>query len=164
MNVRPYTEADLQAVAAAFTASVHILAAGDYTKEQRTVWAPQPPDLALWQKRLARLQTLVAVAGPDLAGFVSYQPIGHVEYLYVAPEYARNGVASLLYESVEDGLSRAGVTEVSVESSIVARPFFAKSGFFMTEVQDVFVSGYSFRRYAMRKRIEPIQRTHEDAP
>ena len=155
MYIRPYTEADLQAVAAAFTSSVHILAAGDYTEEQRTVWAPQPPDLSYWRKRLALLQTLVAVEGADLTGFISYEPSGHIEYLYVAPQYSRQGVASLLYETVEDRLARAGVTEVSVESSIVARPFFATRGFFVTDVQDVFLSGHSFRRYAMRQRIEP---------
>ena len=154
MNIRPYIEADLHAVAAVFTSSVHILAAGDYTESQRTAWAPQPPDLAQWQKRLALLETLVAFDGEDLAGFISYEPIGHVEYLYVAPRYSRKGVASLLYESVEDRLSLAGVKEVSVESSIVARRFFTRLGFVATEVQDVFVKGYSFRRYAMRKRIE----------
>ena len=87
----------------------------------------------------------------------------HIEYLYVTPQYSRQGVASLLYESLEDRLARAGVTEVSVESSIVARPFFATRGFFVTDVQDVFLSGYSFRRYAMRKRIEPRNRAKRGA-
>ena len=43
MIIRPYTPADLEAVAQLFTASVHQVAASHYDETQRTAWAPQPP-------------------------------------------------------------------------------------------------------------------------
>lgn len=157
MIIRPYTPADLEPVARLFTASVHEVAASHYDAQQRAAWAPQPPDLAVWQKRLAPLTTLVAelVAEENsrLAGFLSYEDDGHIDLLYTAPGSTRTGVASRLYHEAETGLAEAGATELFTEASLVARPFFERQGFEVTEEQNVTRNGVSFRRFAMRKRL-----------
>lgn len=135
MNVRPYTDADLEAVAAVFTSSVHVLAGAAHDETQRRAWAPQPPDLHHWRKRVSHFQSFVAVEGAEVAGFISYEPHGHIELLYVAPSYARRGVASLLYGHVERALLSAGVTELYTEASLVAKPVFERLGFVLTEEQ-----------------------------
>jgi putative acetyltransferase len=91
MNVRSYTDADLEAVAVVFTSSVHVLAASAYDETQCRAWAPQAPDLHDWRRRLRHLQTFVAVEGAEVAGFISYAPNGHIELLYVAPSTAGVG-------------------------------------------------------------------------
>lgn len=157
MKVRSYTDADLEAVAAVFTSSVHVLAAAAYDETQRAAWAPQPPDLYYWRKRLRLLRTLVAVQGAEVAGFVSYEPNGHIALLYVAPSYARRGVASLLYGHAENALLSTGVAEFFTEASLVAKPAFERFGFVVTEEQEVSLGGSSFRRYAMRKQLVAAQ-------
>lgn len=153
MIVRPYTDSDLEAVVAVFTSSIHVLAAAAYDEKQRMAWAPQPPDLSYMRRRLQPLQTFVAVAGDDIAGFNSFELNGHIDFLYVAPGYARRGVASLLYRRVENALLSAGVRKLFTEASIVARPVFERFGFVVTEEQEVSLRGSSFRRYAMRKHV-----------
>ena len=155
MIIRPYTPADLEAVAQLFTASVHQVAASHYDETQRAAWAPQPPKLNTWQERLAPLQTLVAEENGRLAGFLSYEDDGHIDLLYTAPGSTRTGVASRLYHAAEAALAEAGATELFTEASLVARPFFERQGFEVTEEQNVTRNNVSFRRFAMRKQLPP---------
>ena len=164
MKVRPYADADLAAVVQVFTTAVHGLCLTNYSEEQCEAWAPQPPDLGDWVKRLQPLRTIVAVEGGHVAGFISYEPNGHIDLLYVAPQYARRGVASSLYSRVETSLVSAGVAELSTEASLVARPFFERVGFMVTEEQEVSLRGSSFRRFAMRKLVAAQPGVPADGP
>lgn len=150
MNARPYGSADLGAVAALFTASVHELGATFYSAEQCEAWAPRPPDLDAWVRRLAELNTLVALDENGLAGFASFAANGHIDLLYTAPHAARLGAASLLLKHVERALP--GI-ELFTEASLIAKPFFHRHGFQVTEVQEVVWRGIAFRRFAMRKGV-----------
>lgn len=148
MNVRAYTEADLATIASLFTVSVHELGASHYDLSQREAWAPIPPDLETWATRLASLHTLLASEGSKLVGFISYELNGHIEFLYTGPGFERRGVASLLYQHVQNALS--GI-ELFTEASVVAKPFFLRQGFYVVEEQRVIRQGIAFRRFAMRK-------------
>jgi putative acetyltransferase len=145
------TMRDVGAIAALFTASVHELAAAHYDAAQRTAWAPQPPDLGHWRERLANLQTLVAECGSRMAGFISYAPDGHIDLLFTSPAYARQGIATLLYHRAELALCESGVRHLFTEASLVARPFFERQGFRVTQEQLVDLRGAQFRRFAMSK-------------
>jgi putative acetyltransferase len=153
VDIRPYTGEDLVALVAIFTASVHELAAPYYTSQQLDAWAPRPPKVAPWFERLQAVETLVAAHGGALAGFISYNPHGHIGLLYTSPAYARRGVASLLYNCVEGRLTSLGVSEIFTEASLAARPFFEHFGFVVAAEDVVQLRGLSLRRYAMRKRI-----------
>jgi len=60
MHERPYQSTDLPRIVEVYTASIRALAAPFYSPEQLAAWAPDSPDLARWQQRLAQLQTVVA--------------------------------------------------------------------------------------------------------
>lgn len=151
--LREATPADAPALAALFTASVHVLASAYYTPEQLAAWAPQLPDIAGWRERLGALRTIVAEVAEEPAGFIAYAADGHIELLFVAPEHARRGLASRLYADVEEALAACGVSELRTEASEAARAFFAGRGFVVVEAQEAARGGQRLRRYAMRKRI-----------
>jgi putative acetyltransferase len=153
VDIRPYTSEDLAALVNVFTASVHELAAPYYTSQQLDAWAPRPPKVALWYERLQALETVVATHGAALTGFISYNSHGHIDLLYTSPAYARRGVASLLYSSVEGTLTSLGVLEIFTEASLGARPFFEHFGFVVAAEDIIQLRGHSLRRYAMRKAI-----------
>lgn len=158
MNIREYQIEDLNQVVRLFTESVHGLTAAAHDATQREAWASLEPDLSFWRGRLNSLNALVAESGADLAGFISYEPNGHIDLLYTAPAYARCGVASSLYARIEKILSASGIVDLCTESSIVARPFFERHGFRVTEEQRVAVRGVAFQRYAMHKSLNAAQR------
>ncbi len=152
MKLRSYREADAEALAEIFTASVHALALTHYSVEQRHVWAPVPPDIAEWRERFSKLHTIVAEEGGACLGFIAYEINGHIDLLYAAPDAARRGVASaLLQEAVTQVLAAGEAVALFTEASLVAAPFFRRHGFEIIEEQNVIRRGVSFRRFAMRK-------------
>ncbi|AZT83623.1 GNAT family N-acetyltransferase [Marinobacter sp. NP-4(2019)] len=154
MNFRNYTEADAERLAGVFTSSVHSLATAEYDARQRDAWAPIPPDLDAWRHRLGQLHTIIAEENGQCLGFLSYEPDGHIELLYTAPDAARKGVASALLEEAARQLSEGfGVTDLYTEASLVAAPFFLRHGFDTIEEQTVSRNGVNFRRFAMQRTL-----------
>ncbi len=167
LGIRSYRAADLSAVAQLFTSSVHALSIEHYDASHRAAWAPRPPDLDEWQRRLAALRTLVAEEDSHLAGFLSYQPHGHIEFLYVAPPFVRRSVATALLQHAEAVLTSLGVRKLTTEASLVARPFFERQGFVVTEEQvteeqQVERRGVHFRRFAMTKYLASSRTVNND--
>src|SRR5690606_29628028 len=106
------------------------------------------------QQRLDAMETLVAEEGSALAGFISYEPNGTIDLVFTAPNFARKGIASALYNEAEQQLKERGVQELHTESSVVARPFFESHGFEVVEEQRVTVRGAQFLRFNMRKQLK----------
>jgi putative acetyltransferase len=152
VQLRPFTDADLDAVVALFTASVHGLTAAYYDAAQRAAWAPPNADLDAWRARLVD-RVLLAESTGTLAGFIAFAPQGQIKFLYTDPGLARRGVATALYQAAEAELRELGVEEASTEASAVARSFFARQGFEVIEKQRITRGGVELHRYAMRKRL-----------
>lgn len=154
MNFRNYTEADTESLAGVFTSSVHSLATTEYDAVQRDAWAPVPSDLDAWRHRFGQLHTTIAEENGQCLGFLSYEPDGHIDLLYTAPDAARRGIASaLLEEAARRLLEDFGVTDLYTEASLVAVPFFLRHGFDTIEEQTVSRNGVNFRRFAMRRKL-----------
>ena len=153
IHVRKYQIQDLSPLVRVFTDSVHELTATAYDETQRFAWASRTPHLDSWQQRLESLETLVAEDGHHLAGFISYDHEGHIDLIFTAPNYARQGVASTLYREAEKNLRALGVTELNTEASVVARPFFQNHGFEVVEEQRATIRGNHLLRYVMRKTL-----------
>ena len=151
MVTRPYKDDDLEATAAVFTAAVHEGAATHYDALQRDAWAPQPLDVEHWRKRLAPLEKRIAEVNATVVGFLTFERNGHIDHLFVSPKHTRQGIASALLRSAEAELASAGVPQFFTEASLVARPFFERHGYVVTEEQTVDRNGVSLRRFAMMK-------------
>jgi putative acetyltransferase len=149
MSIRPYAEQDLADIVAVFTDSVHHIASRSYTPEQLAAWAPTSPDLNQWRARLSGVETLVAESRGVIAGFLSFTSNGHIEFLFTAPTFARQGVASLLYQAAMQRLTASGVETLTTDASLEALPFFESRGLKVWKEQTVERNGVKFRRFAM---------------
>ncbi len=154
MNIRPYRDADLEAVARLYTESVHTNAAAHYDANQRAAWAPRPPNLTTWRKRMSELQMLLAEEDGQLAGMIGYELDGHIDLLFTAPGFTRRGIASSLHQAAALALAAQNVKALFTEASLVARPFFLRQGYEVVEEQYVERNGAVLRRFAMRKRLD----------
>lgn len=154
MNIRSFESSDLAEIAQLFTDAVHVGAARDYDAAQRSAWAPIPADTEFWQARLAKVHTLIAERDARMLGFISYEDDGHIDLLFTSPNCTRQGVASALYERVEAALRAQGVRELFTEASLVARPFFERHEFGVTEQEVVRRRDVDFIRFRMRKTLQ----------
>lgn len=153
--LRDYRAQDLQALVELFSASVHQLAADDYAQAQRQAWAPAQADMPAWNVRLTALELLIAEDNRQLAGFIGFTSDGHIDLLFTAPRYARQGVAATLYAAAQTRIKATGATSAFTEASLTARPFFARQGFSVEQAQTVVRGAVTLQRFAMRKSLRP---------
>lgn len=153
-QLRPYQSRDLPAIIALFQASVSQLTTQHYDAAQRQAWAPANAELSAWQTHLASIELIIAEDGRVMAGFIGFSLDGHIDLLYCAPSYARQGVASALYAAAEQRLQAAGARKLFTEASLVAQTFFAGQGFSVQQAQTVARGAVMLPRMLMHKTLE----------
>lgn len=128
-TLRPMLPGDVAALAAVFRASIAVLGAEDYDEEQREAWAARADDEAAFAKSLTGALTLVAAGEGIAVGFVSLAGLDKIAMLYVDPDHARQGIASMLLDALVRLAGARGAMTLSVDASDCARDFFAARGF-----------------------------------
>jgi len=129
VSLRPYLPADARRCAAIFRAAIEEIASDDYSEAQCAAWAARADDEAAFGGRLASMLTLAAAVDDELAGFASLKGEGHVEMVYVDPEFARQGVGAALLDALEKIARGRGATKLTAEVSDTAKPLFDRRGF-----------------------------------
>jgi len=152
VSLRLATATDSAAVAAIFHEAIRVLAAADYPPDQIEAWAGAP-DPARWRARISdpRRELWIAEIDGSVAGFCDLEADGHVDTLYVHPNFAGRGVASSLLQQIEARAAARGLSRLYTEASLTARPVFTRHGFVVIAPQDVPRGGVVLRNYRMEK-------------
>ena len=79
---------------------------------------------------------------------------GYLHSLFVHKDYQRGGVGSLLLSAVEKRAREYGVSEITSEVSLTARPFFEKRGYEVIKVQKRRANRLELTNFVMRKRLK----------
>jgi putative acetyltransferase len=145
--VREYRPSDLSAVVTLFQRTVREVNARDYSPFQISAWAPDPPDLDAWSKRLSSGAVFVAERHGDIVGFIRIEANGNLDLLYVAAEFQRQGVAKALFDQVLSWASSRGIKRFVSEVSVTAKPFFERVGFRVLRSQVIERHGISIDKF-----------------
>jgi putative acetyltransferase len=134
-------------------------AAAHYDDRQRAAWSARRTP-AGHRRMLQESVTFVAVAGAEIAGFVSVvlHPVagscaGEVDQLFVDPRHGGRGVARLLLDAVAAAAADAGATELSTHASWRAVPVFEALGYRRCETETVDLDGVTLTRVLMRRTL-----------
>lgn len=152
--IRPYVASDASTLTSLFRSSVREIASSDYTASQIREWAPDLIDEVRFGQKCLSRPTWVAEVGGHIAGFSDLEPDGHVDMLYVHPEFQRRGVARALLKYIEETARAAALRRLYTEASIAARPAFEALGFRTIEPQTVTIRGAFMTNYKMEKWLE----------
>lgn len=155
ITIRRYFAADAATLASLFRASVREIAARDYSASQILAWAPDVIDVSQFGKRCAMKSTWIAEVAGRIAGFSDMESDGHVDMLYVHPDFQRCGVARALLRRIEELARGCGLVRLYTEASITARPAFEAMGFSVLVPQIVTVRGERMTNYRMEKKLTP---------
>ncbi|WP_079912557.1 GNAT family N-acetyltransferase [Paenibacillus sp. 32352] len=156
MKTRRFQASDMNQIVSLFYETVHSVNGRDYSQEQLDAWAPrdeQALKLKAWEASMSRNVTYVAEADGVITGFSDMTSEGHLDRLYVHKDYQRQGIASMLVDSLEEEARRLGLVEIDVEASITAKPFFEKRGYRVLESQVVERRGVKLANYKMIKSL-----------
>lgn len=150
--IRKYVSSDCMELTQLFYHTVHVVNAGDYTKEQLDVWADGNVDLEKWNWSLQEHYSIVAVGDGVLVGFGDIDRTGYLDRLYVHKDYQRQGIATAICNELE----KTAHIHVIVHASITARPFFEKRGYRVLNEQQVERQGIFLTNYIMEKLIGQV--------
>lgn len=149
IQIRHYEMCDLDNVIELFQRSVREVASRDYSPAQVSAWSTV--DRNAWKTHRLSRPTWVAVDGENIAGFTDLEADGHLDMMFVHPDYQGFGVASLLLERVEAAAIQQGLIRIFTEASRTARPFFERRGFVVDAEQVVQKRGERMINYRMHK-------------
>ena len=152
--LRPFLPADTPVLAAIFAAAVEQLTGDDYSEAQQEAWAAIADDEEEFGKKLAGELTLIATLRNAPVGFASLKGKDHIDMLYVHPNAAGQGVASVLLDALEKLAGARGVKSLTVEASDNAEPFFKKRGYVAKQRNSVTVNGEWLANTTMQKTLE----------
>ena len=154
ITIRKYETRDAADLASLFRDSVRSIAARDYTARQLQAWAPDVIDEEKFGQRCEKRMTWVAEVGGRIAGFSDLEPDGHVDMLYVHPDFQRRGVARALLHHVEERARTMDLRRLHTEASITAQPAFEAMGYRVVVPQTVTLRGEFLMNYRMEKRLD----------
>ncbi len=127
-----------------------------YSEEQRDAWAPEVPELAGWQARLADQKVWIARKDGLNIGFISLSPQDHIDFFFVRPDYMGQGVSNLLYETLIKFARSQGLVILTSDASYLARSFFLKKGWEEVTEQEVEIRGVALTNFKMEVRLERL--------
>jgi putative acetyltransferase len=155
MFIRPYKSEDAAAISALRWRAVQIIAPRAYTSEQIQAWLPEPDSLKKTRQRCedGRDVWVAVSATDDVAGVIDLENDGHIDTLYVDPDYAGKGIGFSLLMHVEQIAQERNLGQLYTEASELAAPVFTRAGFSTTERRDFLLRGISIHNYAMQKAL-----------
>jgi len=154
-TVRRFRIGDEPELHAVHHAAIHCIAARHYTSEQLNAWSPANHDVLAWARKMQDIHPYVAEVGGSIAGYADVQPSGYIDHFFVSPDFARQGIGSLLMQQIHEEAARQGIDELTSNVSLTAQPFFAHSGFEIAEQRFPVRAGVTIPNALMRKTLRP---------
>ena len=153
MTLRRYQPDDAPALLALFRDTIRRVNSRDYSAEQIGAWASDDIDPVNWAARFIGRFCVVAEESGQPVGFAELESDGHIDRVYVSADHQGQGIGRQLLAAVVTEARRLGLTQLFVEASITARPFFEAQGFTILSPQVVRCRGVEFVNFRMEHLI-----------
>jgi len=150
-QIRPLESTDLGELLGVFREAIQISAADQYDQHQRDAWSRAQSHESLISA-LSEGEAVVAEWDDALVGF-AHRVNGYINMVFVHPDASRVGIATLLYQHLEDGARVEGITELNAHASLTAHDFFHFMGFTSEGQEEAERDGVRLPRHHMRKSL-----------
>ncbi|MDD6237394.1 MAG: GNAT family N-acetyltransferase [Clostridiales bacterium] len=133
-----------------FRDTVHTVNRTDYSEQQLEAWAPESMSVEQWENSLAAHHSIVVEYNGTMIGFGDLILTGYLDRLYVHKDYQRRGVGTAITDRLEQYAADNGISVVTTDASITAKPFFEKRGYRTVREQTVIRRGQTLTNYRMK--------------
>jgi GNAT superfamily N-acetyltransferase len=133
MNIRKAKVDDAYEIMKLHERSVLGLCEADYSAEQLKGWI-QNSTLEKYHKRLRLHRSYIAEKDGQTVGYVRWNPAtNELCSIFIDPNYVRQGIATELMEIAYADAMQNGVTEMWLDASLTAVPFYEVEGWLYVE-------------------------------
>ncbi|MCD9616466.1 GNAT family N-acetyltransferase [Chryseobacterium gleum] len=124
--IRKGKEADLPEMLQLFAATIDAVCRKDYTPQQLEAWKSGAENEERWRKVIRDQYVVIALNENKIAGFCTLDQGNYIDLLFVHKDEQQKGIASILYQEVENEALRQREKQLTAEVSKTARPFLRK--------------------------------------
>lgn len=151
-DLRILKESDTTEMKELFCSTVLNINIKDYTKEEVEDWASCGENADRWKELISENRFVGAFDRDNrLVGFSSMNKDGYLHSMFVHKDCQGRGVATSLLSEVEKIAADFGVTEITSEVSITAKPFFEKRGYNVIKEQRHKAKKLELTNFVMKK-------------
>lgn len=151
-KIRLLEEKDIPEMQQLFRSTVLSINTKDYTEEEVEDWASCGDNTEHLKDLLSHNHFVGAFDEDDyMVGFSSMNKEGYLHSMFVHKDWQGRGVATQLLSEVEHVAKQYGVTEITSEVSLTAKPFFEKKGYEVIKVQKHRANKLELTNFVMRK-------------
>ena len=123
--IRAAQQSDTAELRDLFQNTVLMINSRDYSQAEVEDWASCGDDPSKIEGMIKTHYFIVAVnRQSEIVGFSSITPQGYLHSMFIHKDFQGKGVATLLLNEIERYAVAAGITRITSEVSITARPFF----------------------------------------
>lgn len=152
-KIRGYIFSDAPKLLDLFCQTIRVVNSRDYSADQINAWANLEERKAKWPETFKEKDVWVCDDQDEIAGFCELKNDGYIDRFYIAHNHIGRGVGQLLYKKLEAHAISLGLSQLFVDASITAKPFFSKMGFTNEKRQTVFIGEVAFTNFRMTKDI-----------
>jgi putative acetyltransferase len=152
-TLRRFQPQDLDVVLQLFYDTIHTISAKYYNPEQVDTWAPKIMDREKWLEKLESHITYVAELDGIIVGFGDITREGYIDHIYTHKNYQAKGIALAILNRLEEDARDLGITELTTEASITAKPLAERRGYRVIKEQRKVLRGVEFVNYLMCKKL-----------
>ena len=130
ITIRIALQTDSTELKALFQDTVLTINRHDYSQAEVEDWASCGDDLSNIEEMIKTHYFIVAVnQTPQIVGFSSITPQGYLHSMFIHKDFQGKGIATMLLKEIERHAEANGITRITSEVSLTARPFFEKQGY-----------------------------------
>jgi len=152
--IRRATVDDLPAIRELFVSVVRNIGEKYYNQKQLIAWASRAGDDTRWTNAIHEQYFIVIKNKGRLVGFGSLKEKNYIDFLFVDNDFQNRGIASCLYQTLEQKARNADVSILRADVSKSAKPFFIKQGFVTKKENRILINGTVLINYCMEKRFQ----------
>ena len=154
--LRKYNSEDCAEIMQLFYDTIHTINAADYNESQLDAWAPKDSDRtpSYWDNRFLQDHAVVAEKNGIILGIGTLKTPAYFDLLYVHKDFQRIGVATLIADKIESCSRSNGISVITTNASITAKPFFENRGYVLIKEQSVETRGQFLTNYKMQRKFD----------
>ncbi|AYZ34576.1 GNAT family N-acetyltransferase [Chryseobacterium indologenes] len=153
MIIRKGNENDLTEMKQLFAETITSICKDDYTEEQLEAWRSGAENNERWLKVIHEQFVLVAISEHTIVGFATLDQGNYLDLFFVHKNYQHQGIASQLYEQIENAARKQTERYIRSDVSKTAKSFFEKLGFYVLKEQIVPIKGIALTNFKMQKNL-----------
>ena len=157
-TIRQAQQSDAVELKELFQNTVLVINRRDYSQAEVEDWASCGNNLSNIKERIETHCFVVAVnQQSQIVGFSSITSQGYLHSMFVHKDFQGEGIATMLLEEIERYAITAGITRITSEVSLTARPFFEKKGYIVKEEQKRKANQLSLTNFWMAREMAKIK-------